>query len=87
MLLPPNPGGGSISLECSDGDCFHETIAPEDIAPDGRVVGSQFLFGGGPLYGPVTWSPEGSGQRALRDALSFAFPSSTTTRKRISASP
>jgi hypothetical protein len=67
VLLPPYPGGGSISLECADEDCFQEGIFPRDIAPDGRVVGGHAVPG--PGYGPATWSPTG----ALTDLFSLPF--------------
>jgi hypothetical protein len=42
VLLPPHPGGTVMWLECGAEDCWQERIVPEDIAPDGRVVGAHY---------------------------------------------
>ncbi|MBW2400499.1 MAG: hypothetical protein JRG80_14655 [Deltaproteobacteria bacterium] len=57
VLLPPHPGGTVMWLECVEEDCFQEAIGPEDIAPDGRVVGTHYRLR---VTWPATWSPTGA---------------------------
>jgi len=63
ILLPPHPGGGELSLPCSELlACFHEHDVPGGFAESGRIIGRVVGFGsGGPFIAvPATWSAAGT---------------------------
>ena len=63
ILLPPHPGGGELSLPCSESlACFHEYDVPGGFAESGRIIGRVVSFGsGGPFIpAPATWSASGT---------------------------
>jgi len=77
ILLPPHPGGGELSLPCSDGDpiqCFHVYDVPGGFAESGRIIGRHGWFGsGGPFIpAPATWSADGTGTVLLEGFFEIA---------------